>query len=261
MQKKRAEAQRQRSNRFLSALLAANAPFYHSLCPFRMQTCRVICKHDKTCKHKRMCRHKEICMDALNRLMDEPPTSTSFWHRPCIIGNNRGLVVEILYIESVTINRSLISVVRMNRSDYKHCKMISVPEECESCKSKNQKVIEEDPKLPKNYDLKRKRQKWQHKEMELKKAAEERGENYGRLKALKTQVDLIGRKKAIKRKKKPDRGFCDYEAMTLRQYQRMSGNIKPDIKEKWEKLCNGTNEFYPGVDILIYGTHYPTDAS
>uniref|UniRef100_A8NQ87 Uncharacterized protein n=1 Tax=Brugia malayi TaxID=6279 RepID=A8NQ87_BRUMA len=44
--------------------------------------------------------------------------------------------------------------------------------------------------------------------MELKKAGEERGENYGRLKALKTQADLIARKKAIKRKKKPDRGFC-----------------------------------------------------
>nr|CDP93398.1 Bm4818, isoform b [Brugia malayi] len=64
MQKKRAEAQRQRSNRFLSALLAANAPFYHSLRPFRMQTCRVICKHDKTRKHK-----------PLNRLMVEPPTN------------------------------------------------------------------------------------------------------------------------------------------------------------------------------------------
>ncbi|VIO99992.1 Uncharacterized protein BM_BM270 [Brugia malayi] len=82
--------------------------------------------------------------------------------------------------------------------------------------------------------------------MELKKAGEERGENYGRLKALKTQADLIARKKAIKRKKKPDRGFCDYEAMTLRQYQRLSGNIKPDIKayEKMREVIEKKHDQY-----------------
>nr|CDP93399.1 Bm4818, isoform c [Brugia malayi] len=62
MQKKRAEAQRQRSNRFLSALLAANAPFYHSLRPFRMQTCRTKCTSFSV-------------TTALNRLMVEPPTN------------------------------------------------------------------------------------------------------------------------------------------------------------------------------------------
>lgn len=134
----------------------------------------------------------------------------------------------------------------------------------ESRKLNYQQVVEEDhrSKLPKNYDLKRKRQEWELKEMEMKKAAEERGEDYERLKALKTQADLIERKEAIKRRKKPDRGFSDYEAMTLRQYQRLSGNIKPDIKayEKMREVI-GTNEFYPGVDTLISGTHYPTDAA
>ncbi|VDN18623.1 unnamed protein product [Gongylonema pulchrum] len=66
--------------------------------------------------------------------------------------------------------------------------------------------------------------------MEAKKAAEERGEDFERLQALKTQADLAERKEMAKRRKNPDRGFSDYEAMTLRQYQRLSGNIKPDMK-------------------------------
>uniref|UniRef100_A0A0R3RGV2 Pre-mRNA-splicing factor SYF2 n=1 Tax=Elaeophora elaphi TaxID=1147741 RepID=A0A0R3RGV2_9BILA len=134
----------------------------------------------------------------------------------------------------------------------------------ESRKLNYEQVVEEDhrSKLPKNYDLKRKRQEWELEQMELKKAAEERGEDYDRLQALKTQADLIERKEIAKRKKKPDRGFSDYEAMTLRQYQRLSGNIKPDMKayEKMRQVID-PNEFYPGVDTLISGTHYPTDAA
>ncbi|KAL3990834.1 Pre-mRNA-splicing factor SYF2 [Acanthocheilonema viteae] len=134
----------------------------------------------------------------------------------------------------------------------------------ESRKLNYEQVVEEDrrSKLPKNYDLKRKRQEWELKEMELKKAAEERGEDYDRLQALKTQADLIVRKEMAKRKKKPDKGFSDYEAMTLRQYQRLSGNIKPDMKayEKMREVIDA-REFYPGADTLISGAHYPTDAA
>ncbi|OZC10935.1 SYF2 splicing factor [Onchocerca flexuosa] len=134
----------------------------------------------------------------------------------------------------------------------------------ESRKLNYEQVVEEDhrSKLPKNYDLKRKRQEWELEQMELRKAAEERGEDYDRLQALKTQADLIEQKEIVKRKKKPDKGFSDYEAMTLRQYQRLSGNIKPDIKayEKMRQVIDA-NEFYPSVNTLISGTYYPTDAA
>ncbi|VDK62928.1 unnamed protein product [Onchocerca ochengi] len=134
----------------------------------------------------------------------------------------------------------------------------------ESRKLNYEQVVEEDhrSKLPKNYDLKRKRQEWELEQMELRKAAEERGEDYDRLQALKTQADLIERKEIVKRKKKSDKGFSDYEAMTLRQYQRLSGNIKPDIKayEKMRQVIDA-KEFYPGVNTLISGTYYPTDAA
>uniref|UniRef100_A0A915Q216 Pre-mRNA-splicing factor SYF2 n=1 Tax=Setaria digitata TaxID=48799 RepID=A0A915Q216_9BILA len=134
----------------------------------------------------------------------------------------------------------------------------------ESRKLNYEQVIEEDrrSKLPKNYDLRRKRQEWELEQMELKKAAEERGEDYDRLQALKTQADLVERKEAAKKMKRPDKGFSDYETMTLRQYQRLSGNIKPDMKtyEKMREVIDA-NEFYPGVNTLISGTHYPTDAA
>lgn len=134
----------------------------------------------------------------------------------------------------------------------------------ESRKLNYEQVVEEDHrlKLPNNYDLKRRRQEWELKEMELRKAAEERGEDYDRLQALKTRADFIERKEAVKRRKKPDKGFSNYEAMTLRQYQRLSGNIKPDIKAygKMREVV-GSREFYPGVNTLISGTYYPTDAA
>uniref|UniRef100_A0A914ZR02 Pre-mRNA-splicing factor SYF2 n=1 Tax=Parascaris univalens TaxID=6257 RepID=A0A914ZR02_PARUN len=135
----------------------------------------------------------------------------------------------------------------------------------ESRKLNHEQVVEEDRKLklPKNYEMRRKRQEWELEELELKKAAEERGEDYERLKALKTQADLAERKEFIKRKKhNPDKGFSDYEAMTLRQYDRLSGNIKPDMKS-YEKMRDvvGADQFYPSANTLITGSHYPTDAA
>uniref|UniRef100_A0A0M3HGY5 Pre-mRNA-splicing factor SYF2 n=1 Tax=Ascaris lumbricoides TaxID=6252 RepID=A0A0M3HGY5_ASCLU len=89
---------------------------------------------------------------------------------------------------------------------------------------------------------------------------------------------LAERKEFIKRKKhNPDKGFSgkiftitlktalkiyDYEAMTLRQYDRLSGNIKPDMKS-YEKMRDivGADQFYPSANTLITGSHYPTDAA
>ncbi|VDK60817.1 unnamed protein product [Anisakis simplex] len=135
----------------------------------------------------------------------------------------------------------------------------------ESRKLNHEQVVDEDrrSKLPKNYELRRKRQEWELLELTEKEKAEERGEDYERLKALKTQADLADRKEFTKRKKhNPDKGFSDYETMTLRQYERLSGNIKPDMKsyEKMKEIV-GEEEFYPTSNTLITGSHYPTDAA
>lgn len=135
----------------------------------------------------------------------------------------------------------------------------------ESRKLNHASVVEEDrqSKLPKNYEIKRKRQDWELQEMEERAKAEEAGEDFDRLQALKTQADIADRKEFIKRKKKnPDKGFSDYEAMTLRQYERLSGNIKPDMKSYEQmKEVVGEEQFYPSANTLIAGSHYPTDAA
>ncbi|VDD94833.1 unnamed protein product [Enterobius vermicularis] len=119
----------------------------------------------------------------------------------------------------------------------------------ESRKLNHESVVEEDRrlKLPQNYEVKRKRQEWELEELEARKKAEEAGEDYERLKALETQADIADRKEYIKRKKKnPDKGFSDYEAMTLRQYERLSGNIKPDMKsyEEMRQVVQKKREQY-----------------
>ncbi|VDN60052.1 unnamed protein product [Dracunculus medinensis] len=135
----------------------------------------------------------------------------------------------------------------------------------EARKSNHEQVVEEDrlSKLPKNYEMKQMRQKWELEEMEMRREAEKYGEDYDRLKALNYQADLFKKKEFLKSKKKnPDKGFSDYEAMTLRQYQRLTGNIKPDMYsyEKMRQII-GNADFYPTADTLVSGSHYPTEAA
>jgi len=135
----------------------------------------------------------------------------------------------------------------------------------ESRKLNHEQVVEEDrvSKLPKNYENQKRRQDWTLADLEKRKEAEAQGEDYERVKALSTQADIAERVDWSKRKKKnPDTGFADYEAMTLRQYQRLSSNIKPDL-QTYEKMRNvvGDEQFYPSSNTLMLGSHYPTDSA
>jgi len=72
-------------------------------------------------------------------------------------------------------------------------------------------VVEEDrvSKLPKNHEAKRRRQEWELQDLTARKEAEERGEDYDRIKALGTQADMADRIDAAKRRRvKPDTGFA-----------------------------------------------------
>jgi len=135
----------------------------------------------------------------------------------------------------------------------------------EARKYNHQEVVEEDrrAKLPNNFEAKQKRQEWQLDEYEKQKAAEVNGEDYDRVKALNVQADIADKIEGAKRRKKnPDTGFADYEAMTLRQYQRLSTGIKPDMKTYSEmRQVMGDEQFYPTSDTLIQGSHYPTSSA
>uniref|UniRef100_A0A914VIN4 Pre-mRNA-splicing factor SYF2 n=1 Tax=Plectus sambesii TaxID=2011161 RepID=A0A914VIN4_9BILA len=135
----------------------------------------------------------------------------------------------------------------------------------ESRKQNHQEVVEEDrrDKLPKNYEAKRQRQEWELEELEKRKEAEEKGQDYDRLKNMQTQADIAEKIDGSKRRKKnPDTGFADYEAMTMRQYQRLTTSLKPDMRNYSEmRQVMGDEQFYPSSNTLIQGNHYPTDSS
>ncbi|KAI1730910.1 SYF2 splicing factor domain-containing protein [Ditylenchus destructor] len=133
----------------------------------------------------------------------------------------------------------------------------------ESRKLNHEQVVEEDrlSKLPKNFEAKRKRQEWELHEMTARKEAEEKNLDYDRIKALETQADIADKLDAAKRRKtKPDTGFASYEQMSMRQYERLTNSVKPDL-ESYSKMKEvvGEEQFYPSADTLIQGSHYPTD--
>ncbi|KAK0405127.1 hypothetical protein QR680_017810 [Steinernema hermaphroditum] len=132
-------------------------------------------------------------------------------------------------------------------------------------KQNHEQVVEEDriAKLPKNYESIRQRQQWQLQDMEDRKAAETRGEDYDRVKALNMQADISDKIESAKRRKRnPDKGFSSYEEMSLRQYERLTNGIQPDMKSyKQMREVVGEDQFYPTANTLLHGSHYPTDAA
>ncbi|KAE9553315.1 hypothetical protein FO519_003481 [Halicephalobus sp. NKZ332] len=135
----------------------------------------------------------------------------------------------------------------------------------ESRKINHEQVVEEDrlKKLPKNYHQKRQRQEWELEELEGKKLAEEQGVDFDRTKDLHMQADVAEKiEKSKKRKKNPDTGFADYEAMSMRQYERLTNGLKPNM-ESYEQMKHvvGEDQFYPTANTMIHGSHYPTQAA
>ncbi|CAG5866168.1 unnamed protein product [Menidia menidia] len=101
----------------------------------------------------------------------------------------------------------------------------------EARKLNHQEVVEEDKrkKLPANWEAKKARLEWELTEGEKKK-----------------------------KKRNPDQGFAGYAEAQLRQYQRLTKQIRPDL-ESYAKLREESGEdFYPTSNSLIHGTHVPT---
>ncbi|XP_064618403.1 pre-mRNA-splicing factor syf2-like [Liolophura sinensis] len=127
----------------------------------------------------------------------------------------------------------------------------------EARKLNHQEVVEEDrrKKLPKNFDVKRKKSEWEQAEEEKRKECEERGENYDRVKLLDIGADEAERWERKKKKKNPDPGFSDYEQATFRQYQRLTKQLKPDADGYARQKEEKGEMFYPTVDTLGLQQH------
>ncbi|XP_039589399.1 pre-mRNA-splicing factor SYF2 isoform X2 [Passer montanus] len=107
----------------------------------------------------------------------------------------------------------------------------------EACKLNSQEVVEEDKrlKLPPNWEAKKARLEWELQVQEKKKECAARGEDYERVKLLQVSAEDAERWERKRKRKNPDLGFSDYAAAQLRQYQRLTRQIKPDL-EQYERL-------------------------
>lgn len=107
----------------------------------------------------------------------------------------------------------------------------------EARKLNHQEVVEEDKrlKLPANWEAKKARLEWELQEEEKKKECAARGEDYEKVKLLEISAEDAERWERKKKRKNPDLGFSDYAAAQLRQYHRLTKQIRPDM-ETYERL-------------------------
>ncbi|XP_042808511.1 pre-mRNA-splicing factor SYF2 [Panthera leo] len=130
----------------------------------------------------------------------------------------------------------------------------------EARKLNHQEVVEEDKrlKLPANWEARKARLEWELQEEEKKKECAARGEDYEKVKLLEISAEDAERWERKKKRKNPDLGFSDYAAAQLRQYHRLTKQIKPDM-ESYERLREKHGEeFFPTSNSLLHGTHVPS---
>ncbi|XP_060781275.1 pre-mRNA-splicing factor syf2 [Neoarius graeffei] len=124
----------------------------------------------------------------------------------------------------------------------------------------NQEVVEEKNrlKLPSNWEAKKAQLEYQLMVDEKKKECVARGEDYNRVKLLEISAEDAERWERKKKRKNPDLGFAGYAEAQLRQYQRLTKQIKPDMESYERQRENYGEDFYPTSNSLIHGTHVPS---
>lgn len=82
------------------------------------------------------------------------------------------------------------------------------------------------------------------------------GLDYDRVKLLNVSALEAEQMERKKKKKNPDKGFSDFEAATVRQYNRLVKNMEPKDMEKYEEMKEKYGEaFYGGPHVIIHGMH------
>lgn len=86
----------------------------------------------------------------------------------------------------------------------------------------HQEVVAEDArnKMPQNWESRKRRAEWILNDQKQREEAAEKGEDYDRTKLLNVSALEAERFERMKKKKNPDQGFSDYEAASIRQYNR-----------------------------------------
>ncbi|KAG8443061.1 hypothetical protein GDO86_011763 [Hymenochirus boettgeri] len=127
-------------------------------------------------------------------------------------------------------------------------------------KLNHQEVVEEDKrqKLPSNWEARKARLEWELKVEEKKRECAANGIDYERAKLLDISAEDAEKWERKKKKKNPDLGFSDYAAAQLRQYQRLTKQIKPNMEEYDIQKEKHGEDFYPTSNSLYHGSHVPS---
>lgn len=122
----------------------------------------------------------------------------------------------------------------------------------------HQEVVAEDArnKMPANWESRKKRAEWILNDQKEREEAKLRGEDYDRTKLLNISAVEAERIEKKKKKKNPDQGFSDFEAATVRQYNRLVKNMGPKDMERYEEQKEKYGEaFYAGPNTIVHGLH------
>lgn len=122
----------------------------------------------------------------------------------------------------------------------------------------HQEVVAEDARnnLPANYESRKRQAEWLLNDQKARKEAEEKGQNYDRIKLLNISAIEAENMEKKRKKKNPDKGFSDFEAATVRQYNRLVKSMAPKDMEKYQEEKEKYGDaFYGGPHVIIHGLH------
>lgn len=122
----------------------------------------------------------------------------------------------------------------------------------------HQEVVAEDArnKLPANWESRKRQAEWLLQDQERRKDASDKGEDYDRVKLLNISAIEAEKMERKKKKKNPDKGFSDFEAATVRQYNRLVKNMTPRDMDQYEEQKEKYGDaFYGGNHVIIHGLH------
>lgn len=122
----------------------------------------------------------------------------------------------------------------------------------------HQEVVAEDArnKLPANWESRKRQAEWLIQDEKARKETEDKNENYDRVKLLNISAIEAETMERKRKKKNPDRGFSDFEAATVRQYNRLVKGMPAKDLERYEDQKEKYGDaFYGGKHVIIHGLH------
>ncbi|XP_001600215.1 pre-mRNA-splicing factor Syf2-like [Nasonia vitripennis] len=121
----------------------------------------------------------------------------------------------------------------------------------------HQAVVAEDKrnKLPANWEARKRKADWILSDEKAREEAKEKGIDYERAKLL--QMDALTAEKLSRKKKKgvANNGFGDFEQATIKQYNSLVKNIKPNMEAYEEAKEKLGPAFYGDKNAILHGLH------